>query len=392
MALPLEQAPSPEYEAAVGGGYATPVSINADHREWTAVLVALLPSGRAWNKNLQFTGTYMPDNVLHTYLNTLAGEISRFDERTNDLMKETNPWSALEVLDDWERICGIPDECSTEIADNPTARRAAILTKMTNRGGQSISFFYNMAEIWGYTIGTGTFDLILLYDNEASGPFEVQETITGGTTAQTAVIEAVTDFGAHGALALRAVTGAFQDNETITGSVSSATGSVNGILGDYFFLYNNETSGPFTVGEQLIGQVSGAVGDLVGLQDDGATGKMNLINVVVGFAQGENFIGQTSGAQAYVFSAPAPAPGLHFQIVEFVPCMAGRAGAGDPCGDEKWWFTWQVKGTAVLPSYFRAGTPCGFPVRSWAGGDVMTCYITMLKPAHTLAVYTDTPL
>lgn len=63
----------------------------------------------------------------------------------------------------------------------------------------------------------------LNYDAETA-PFTEGETLTGGTSGHTGIIVKVIDNGTDGTLWLRATTGDFQDNETIT---DSATGSAD---------------------------------------------------------------------------------------------------------------------------------------------------------------------
>jgi hypothetical protein len=69
---------------------------------------------------------------------------------------------------------------------------------------------------------------VIQYDNEASGPFTVGETLTftGGETAELLTLR---DDGATGEMVIRMLTGVDPvDNDTITGGTSSATADVNG--------------------------------------------------------------------------------------------------------------------------------------------------------------------
>lgn len=125
------------------------------------------------------------------------------------------------------------------------------------------------------TSGTG----YLFYDGQSAN-YAVDSTLTGGTSGATATILADTDWGDEGVLTLGSISGTFEDGETIT---DAATGSatVNGTLGETYLTYDNEASGPFTVGNTITGGTSGTTGTLVALQDDGATGKM-LISTATG--------------------------------------------------------------------------------------------------------------
>lgn len=102
----------------------------------------------------------------------------------------------------------------------------------------------------------------LLYDNEASGPFQVGETLTfsGGGTA---TLLRLTDAGTTGQLVIGPVTGAVPaNNESITGGTSGATADVNGtpVLvtpGDFNVIYRY-------IGSSDTHNTTGAVGASVG--------------------------------------------------------------------------------------------------------------------------------
>lgn len=80
------------------------------------------------------------------------------------------------------------------------------------------------------------------YDGEASGPFQVGETLTFGGGG-TAVLLALVDAGATGQMIVGPVTGTVPvDNATITGGTSSATANINGTVdlhtpGDFNVIY-----------------------------------------------------------------------------------------------------------------------------------------------------------
>jgi len=59
----------------------------------------------------------------------------------------------------------------------------------------------------------------------ASGPFEIGETVTGGTSGATGVIQS---FNGTVGLILSDVVGTFQDTETITGGTSTETATIDG--------------------------------------------------------------------------------------------------------------------------------------------------------------------
>lgn len=73
------------------------------------------------------------------------------------------------------------------------------------------------------TIGDG----YMTYDTEAGGPFQVAETLTGGTTGATGTLRGLQDDGATGKLVIEMVSAVnFTVGEEITGGTSSATANV----------------------------------------------------------------------------------------------------------------------------------------------------------------------
>lgn len=106
-----------------------------------APLQALMPPGVAWPRD--------PDAELTKTLRALAYEFCRVQARARTLLDELDPRTTVEMLDDWERVFGLPDDCVT-----PTTlaeRRAALQAKMLGFGDPTKAFFLNMAQQLGYT-------------------------------------------------------------------------------------------------------------------------------------------------------------------------------------------------------------------------------------------------
>ncbi len=133
-----------------------------------------------------------------------------------------------------------------------------------------------------YTSG----DYYLMYDTEASGPFNANEVIrqtdssyvftAGGWSAQ---IVSVTDDGTTGTLKLTNVKGTPADNhyfKAVSSTASGATAIVNGSLGDTYVTYDSEGGTAPGVGVTALGGTSGAKRIIRGVQDDGTTGKLVL--------------------------------------------------------------------------------------------------------------------
>jgi len=105
-------------------------------------LKALLPGGVLWNLE--------PDSILTALVSAVAGELARVDARSDDLVNEEDPRTAVETLSDWERVLGLPDACLTVIPSSTADRQAAIVRRLTARGGQSAAYFLGLAAARGF--------------------------------------------------------------------------------------------------------------------------------------------------------------------------------------------------------------------------------------------------
>ena len=76
---------------------------------------ALLPPGRLWD-SLRREGSVADD-----FWAAQAEEFARVDQRAEDLLAEANPYTAFEMLPDWEEWAGLPDVCAGSLA-SPRAR------------------------------------------------------------------------------------------------------------------------------------------------------------------------------------------------------------------------------------------------------------------------------
>lgn len=131
LELDRDPPPAPEPQAVCG--------FTAD--DYTQVLADLLPRGWAWPRDL--------DSILMTTMSGLAVEFARVHARDCDLLTESYPGTALETLIDWERICGLPDDC-TPPGVTIQERRDMVLAKLAARGGQSRAYYIAVAEALGY--------------------------------------------------------------------------------------------------------------------------------------------------------------------------------------------------------------------------------------------------
>lgn len=67
------------------------------------------------------------------------------------ILSESDPRTAIYLLEDWERVLGLPDTC---IGPLPAIeqRRDAVVSKIAMHGGQSRAFFVQMAANLGFAI------------------------------------------------------------------------------------------------------------------------------------------------------------------------------------------------------------------------------------------------
>lgn len=105
---------------------------------------ALLPHGAAWPRHR--------GAVLTVVLGALAQEFARIDARARQLIAEAIPTTTSEMLADWERVAGLPDNCSGLLAEGQQARRDDLVSKLISQGGQSREYFRDMAAAMGFPV------------------------------------------------------------------------------------------------------------------------------------------------------------------------------------------------------------------------------------------------
>lgn len=107
-------------------------------------LSSLLPPGLAIRRET--------DTDVYKLLTALAEELARVDGRGDDLLRESDPRTTLEMLTDWETQVGLPDPCLDGVEQTVQERRNAVVARLTGRGGQSRQFFIDLAASLGYTV------------------------------------------------------------------------------------------------------------------------------------------------------------------------------------------------------------------------------------------------
>ena len=117
--------------------------------EYRDMLKALLPPGRAFPRE--------PGTTLDGLLGAMSEELARIDAGGDRLLVEAIPSTTNELLSDWERVAGLPDNCSDTLAPTTQGRRADLEAKLSGVGGQSRAYFIAIAARLGYTVSIEEF-------------------------------------------------------------------------------------------------------------------------------------------------------------------------------------------------------------------------------------------
>ncbi|HGO4162408.1 TPA: putative phage tail protein [Serratia marcescens] len=106
--------------------------------DYTNLLYNLLPLGPAWEG----------DNAL---LRGLAPSLASVHKRGDDLMQEINPAQTVELIDRYERLCGLPDSCSPPGTQTLLQRQQRLDAKINVAGGINEQFYRNQLDALGYS-------------------------------------------------------------------------------------------------------------------------------------------------------------------------------------------------------------------------------------------------
>lgn len=116
---------------------------NYSAADFATAMVALMPPGLAWPRD--------PASTQHQTIAGLAPIYQRSTARANNLLVDAFPATAVELLTEWESTVGIPDP---QVGQLPTIqqRQAAVVSRLTNTGGQSAPYYISYAAKLGYAV------------------------------------------------------------------------------------------------------------------------------------------------------------------------------------------------------------------------------------------------
>jgi len=118
----------------------------------------LKPRGTAWESE---------DTDLDKTIEALASAFHRIEGRANDLIIELDPRTATEMLTDWERLLGLPDECSDGLSETLQQRRLDAHAAYTARGGATVLYMEETALAAGFDVDI----------NDDTGPFRAGDPV-----------------------------------------------------------------------------------------------------------------------------------------------------------------------------------------------------------------------
>ncbi len=110
-------------------------------KDYLELLKNLLPRGEIW--------TVQRDSNFEKFLLAKADELARLDAENYRFIKEVNPLYSLEMLEDWERVLGLPDECMGQ-EQTLEVRRALVLRKLIRGQNFNRKYILEICKIFGY--------------------------------------------------------------------------------------------------------------------------------------------------------------------------------------------------------------------------------------------------
>jgi uncharacterized protein YmfQ (DUF2313 family) len=111
----------------------------------------LLPTGLAWPREASSLLMRIVRGLGQVWGNWV-------DRRIADLLEqETDPRLTLELLAEWERAWGLPDNCFLGVGQTISGRRRFLMLKMTLKGGQSRAWFIWVSAQLGHDISITEF-------------------------------------------------------------------------------------------------------------------------------------------------------------------------------------------------------------------------------------------
>lgn len=105
---------------------------------WLTALQALLPPGEALTRE--------PGARLTRLFEAIAALFSQAQQRAESLQAQSaDPLVATDMLPDWERLLGLPDDCMASLNLSLQDRQRIAGQRLVEQGGQSRAYFIDLA-------------------------------------------------------------------------------------------------------------------------------------------------------------------------------------------------------------------------------------------------------
>lgn len=121
----------------------TPTYSKRTMADYAKMLVGLLPKGKLWPND--------ENSVWYKLCYAFGKELLRIDDRMKELLVERDSRTTVELISDFERDLGIPDECS-QVGATIAERQAQVHSKLINVGGLHKQDYIDIATGMGITI------------------------------------------------------------------------------------------------------------------------------------------------------------------------------------------------------------------------------------------------
>lgn len=120
-----------------------PTAPNYAAADYAQAMANLLPRGPAWSRD--------PGSNMMSLMGALAPTYERSGAAAAQLIFDIFPATTEALLVEWEETLGLPDPC-TPAGSSVQQRRASVLAKFIASGGQSTSYYEDVAAALGFPI------------------------------------------------------------------------------------------------------------------------------------------------------------------------------------------------------------------------------------------------
>lgn len=105
-------------------------------------IISLFPKGRAWSTEAK--------SFFHSLGKGISLSFERVHLRAEDLLRESDPRTCSETLEDWERVYGLPEKCDVD-NDFSLEKRFKVVNRAANfRGDQRPKYFEDYVKALGF--------------------------------------------------------------------------------------------------------------------------------------------------------------------------------------------------------------------------------------------------